>query len=44
MVPVFYVQNANVMSLGDDIIYWIATPSAMARNDRGVWGSVAILS
>ena len=23
------------------IIYWIATPSAMARNDRDVWGSVS---
>ena len=26
------------------IIYWIAAPSAMARNDKGVWGSVVILS
>ena len=26
------------------INYWIATPSVMARNDKGVWGSVVILS
>jgi len=35
-MSVFYVQSASIVSRRDSIIDWIAAPSAMARNDKGI--------